>query len=103
MNRTFFFTSYEGLRTNKSPARTFSVPAPPRASDLSGFGVCDPLTIRRPAPARRCEQSDSGESNRSDCLSVCSVAAVILAALQNLTSANRTRSSISSARDVPFD
>ncbi len=45
-DRTFFFVSYEGQRTNRSLTRTFSVPsAAVRGGDLSGFApVCDPLT-----------------------------------------------------------
>ncbi len=45
-DRTFFFVSYEGQRTNRSLTRTFSVPSGAvRGGDLSGFSpVCDPLT-----------------------------------------------------------
>ena len=46
-DRTFFFVSYEGQRTDRSLTKTFSVPsAAVRSGDFSGFGpICDPLTI----------------------------------------------------------
>src|SRR5207244_3486389 len=46
-DRTFFFTSYEGLRMNRSLTRTFSVPSTSvRVGNFAGLGtVCDPLTI----------------------------------------------------------
>ena len=45
-DRTFFFVSYEGQRTNRSLTKTFSVPSDAvRGGDLSAFApVCDPLT-----------------------------------------------------------
>ena len=46
-DRTFFFVSYEGQRTDRSLTKTFSVPsAAVRSGDFSGFGpICDLLTI----------------------------------------------------------
>jgi hypothetical protein len=46
-NRTFFFTSYEGLRLERSLTRTFSVPTTAvRSGNFAGFApICDPLTI----------------------------------------------------------
>ena len=46
-DRTFFFVSYEGQRTDRSLTKTFSVPsAAVRRGDFSGFApICDPLTI----------------------------------------------------------
>ncbi len=46
-NRTFFFISYEGQRTERSLTKTFSVPsAEARGGDFSGFApICDPRTI----------------------------------------------------------
>jgi carboxypeptidase family protein len=46
-NRTFFFTSFEALRTLRSGTRTFSVPPlSVREGNLAGLGViCDPGTI----------------------------------------------------------
>ena len=45
-DRTFFFVSFEGQRTDRSLTRTFSVPSPAaRAGDFSGFApLCDPLS-----------------------------------------------------------
>ena len=45
-DRTFFFVSYEGQRTDRSLTQTFSVPsAAARAGDFSGLApVCDPLS-----------------------------------------------------------
>ena len=45
-DRTFFFASYEGQRTDRSLTKTFSVPsAAVRSGDFSGFDpICDPLT-----------------------------------------------------------
>jgi hypothetical protein len=46
-NRSFFFGSFEGLRSKRSLTRTFSVPsAAVRAGNFAGLGaICDPLTI----------------------------------------------------------
>ena len=46
-DRTFFFISYEGQRTDRSLTKTFSVPSEAaRGGDFSGFApICDPLTI----------------------------------------------------------
>ncbi len=46
-DRTFFFVSYEGQRTERSLTKTFSVPSQSvRNGDFSGFApICDPLTI----------------------------------------------------------
>ena len=46
-DRTFFFVSFEGQRTDRSLTRTFSVPsAAARAGDFSGAApICDPLTV----------------------------------------------------------
>lgn len=46
-NRSFFFTSYEGTRMNRSLTRTFSVPtAALRSGNFAGMGtICDPTTI----------------------------------------------------------
>ena len=48
-DRTFFFVSFEGQRTDRSLTRTFSVPSPAvRAGDFSGFApLCDPLSRDR--------------------------------------------------------
>ena len=45
-DRTFFFVSFEGQRTDRSLTRTFSVPSPAaRAGDFSGSApLCDPLS-----------------------------------------------------------
>jgi len=46
-NRTFFFSSYEATRLDRSLTRQFSVPsAAVRAGNFAGFGtICDPLSI----------------------------------------------------------
>jgi carboxypeptidase family protein len=46
-DRSFFFVSYEGQRSNRSLTRTFSVPTTAvRAGDFAGGGtICDPLTV----------------------------------------------------------
>ena len=46
-DRTFFFVSYEGQRTDRSLTKTFSVPsAAVRSGDFSGSGpICDTLTV----------------------------------------------------------
>jgi hypothetical protein len=46
-NGSFFFSSFEALRMNRSLTRTFSVPgAAVRAGDFAGLAtICDPLTI----------------------------------------------------------
>ena len=45
-DRTFFFVSFEGQRTDRSLTQTFSVPSPAaRAGDFSGLApLCDPLS-----------------------------------------------------------
>tara|TARA_B100001123_G_scaffold411037_2_gene506836 strand:- start:8605 stop:11874 length:3270 start_codon:yes stop_codon:yes gene_type:complete len=45
-DRTHFFASYEGQRTDRSSTRTFSVPSHAvRGGDFRGYGpICDPLT-----------------------------------------------------------
>ena len=45
-DRTFFFVSYEGQRTDRSRTKTFSVPSGAvRGGDFSALGpICDPLT-----------------------------------------------------------
>jgi hypothetical protein len=51
-DRSFFFVSYEGQRSNRSLTRTFTVPsAAVRGGDFSGASICDPLTITSPGGA----------------------------------------------------
>ena len=44
-NRTFFFTSFEGLRMKRSLTRTFSVPTAAVRNGQFASAICDPLTI----------------------------------------------------------
>ncbi|HEU4693021.1 MAG TPA: hypothetical protein VFS23_31880, partial [Vicinamibacterales bacterium] len=51
-DRSFFFFSYEGQRSNRALTRTFTVPtAAVRGGNFSGASICDPLTITTPGSA----------------------------------------------------
>jgi hypothetical protein len=51
-DRSFFFFSYEGQRSNRALTRTFTVPtAAVRGGNFSGASICDPSTIATPGGA----------------------------------------------------
>jgi hypothetical protein len=98
-DRSFFFFSYEGQRSNRSLTRTFTVPtAAVRGGDFAGAAICDPSTITRPGGP--CTPFANGQipEARLDPLAVALLQQVPLptspAAQQNLTAIEQQ------ARDV---
>jgi hypothetical protein len=89
-DRSFFFFSYEGQRSDRALTRTFTVPsAAVRAGDFAGASICDPSTITSPGGA--CTPFAGGQipEGRLDPLALALLQQVPLpsssAAQQNLT------------------